>query len=186
MASSGFLIDLRDTMRCSISRSRITCNGWNVHTLRTIRSFAAANEGSFKSHVLRLNKEPTTTSKADVKSNISQNDNTILKYLTDSSWRSALKDEFSQPYFQKILDFLEEQKREGKIIYPPENEIFNAFNHTPLDKVEVVIIGQDPYHGKGQAQGLSFSVKRGVATPPSLQYSLQVLKIDFLETSTKN
>jgi uracil-DNA glycosylase len=86
----------------------------------------------------------------------------------EASWKEVLKDEFSKPYFSQIITFLKKEKAEGKIIYPPGPLIFNAFNTTPFDKVKVVLIGQDPYHGPGQAHGLSFSVPNGIAQPPSL------------------
>jgi uracil-DNA glycosylase len=85
-----------------------------------------------------------------------------------SDWKKALAEEFSQPYFEDIIHFLKTEKKEGKTIYPPGPLIFHAFEATPLKKVKVVILGQDPYHGPRQAHGLSFSVQRGVATPPSL------------------
>ena len=84
------------------------------------------------------------------------------------SWKNVLKDEFSKTYFQQIVTFLKTEKSLGKIIYPPGPVIFNAFNQTPFDKVKVVILGQDPYHGPGQAHGLSFSVQNGIKPPPSL------------------
>lgn len=84
------------------------------------------------------------------------------------SWRIALQDEFEKPYFLALRSFLKQEKQAGKVIYPPGNLIFNAFNSTPFEAVKVVIIGQDPYHGPGQAHGLSFSVPRGVQAPPSL------------------
>jgi uracil-DNA glycosylase len=83
-------------------------------------------------------------------------------------WKKALAQEFDQPYFESIIDFLKTEKSAGKTIYPPGSLIFNAFASTPLKKVRVVIIGQDPYHGPKQAHGLSFSVQRGIAPPPSL------------------
>lgn len=83
-------------------------------------------------------------------------------------WKAALADEFSKPYFNGIVEVLKEEKKAGKTIYPPGPLIFNAFACTPLDKVRVVILGQDPYHGPHQAHGLSFSVQRGIAPPPSL------------------
>jgi len=86
----------------------------------------------------------------------------------EPSWKEALKDEFEKPYFAQIVEFLHQQKREGKVIYPPGPLIFNAFALTPFDKVKVVILGQDPYHNPGQAEGLSFSVPEGVQVPPSL------------------
>ena len=86
----------------------------------------------------------------------------------EDSWKEVLKNEFTKPYFQQIVTFLKTERMAGKTIYPPGSMIFNAFNHTPFDKVKVVIIGQDPYHGPGQAHGLCFSVQDGVAPPPSL------------------
>ncbi len=86
----------------------------------------------------------------------------------ESSWKEELKEEFDKPYFEKIVHFLKEQKKAGKIIYPPGKQIFNAFNTTPFKNVKVVVIGQDPYHNPGQAHGLCFSVADGVAPPPSL------------------
>lgn len=84
-------------------------------------------------------------------------------------WKQALGDEFEQPYMQQLRAFLLEEKAAGKAIFPPGPLIFNALNSTPLSKVKVVIIGQDPYHGPGQAHGLCFSVQPGVRPPPSLQ-----------------
>ena len=86
----------------------------------------------------------------------------------DDSWLGLLRDEFSQPYMKDLRAFLIDQKRQNKLIYPPGKDIFNALNSTPFDKVKVVILGQDPYHGPGQAHGLCFSVPKGVAPPPSL------------------
>ena len=86
----------------------------------------------------------------------------------EESWKRALAPEFEKPYFQALAAQLHQEKREGRTIYPPGPLIFNAFNLTPFDKVKVVIIGQDPYHGPGQAEGLSFSVPHGVPLPPSL------------------
>lgn len=85
----------------------------------------------------------------------------------EPSWKEALEEEFSAPYFSRLKEFLLSEK--GRYpIYPPGSLIFNAFNHTPLDQVRVVILGQDPYHGKGQAHGLCFSVPAGIKPPPSL------------------
>ncbi|MEO6538113.1 MAG: uracil-DNA glycosylase [Ferruginibacter sp.] len=84
------------------------------------------------------------------------------------SWKNELKEEFTKLYFQQIVTFLKTEKSLGKIIYPPGPLIFNAFNQTPFDKVKVVLLGQDPYHGAGQAHGLSFSVPNGIKPPPSL------------------
>jgi uracil-DNA glycosylase len=87
----------------------------------------------------------------------------------EPTWRKPLAAEFEQPYMQELRAFLVAEKRAGKQIFPAGVEFFNAFTHTPLDKVKVVILGQDPYHGVGQAHGLCFSVKPGVAVPPSLK-----------------
>jgi uracil-DNA glycosylase len=86
----------------------------------------------------------------------------------ESSWKSVLREEFDKPYFVHIVEFLKEQKKSGVTIYPPGNLIFHAFEKTPFDQVKCVILGQDPYHGRGQANGLCFSVNDGVAPPPSL------------------
>ena len=83
-------------------------------------------------------------------------------------WKAVLKDEFSKPYFLQLVTFLKTEKAVGKTIYPPGKLIFNAFDQTPFEELKVVIIGQDPYHGEGQAHGLSFSVPAGIKPPPSL------------------
>ena len=85
-----------------------------------------------------------------------------------SSWPEELSLEFEKDYMKKLLLFLTQEKSKGKIIYPHEDEIFSAFNLTSFENVKVVIIGQDPYHGEGQAHGTSFSVKKGIKPPPSL------------------
>ncbi|HEX5024784.1 MAG TPA: uracil-DNA glycosylase [Agriterribacter sp.] len=86
----------------------------------------------------------------------------------EPSWKAVLKDEFAKPYFEQIVHFLKVEKMAGKTIYPPGPLIFNAFDKTPFDRVKVVILGQDPYHGAGQAHGLCFSVQDGIPPPPSL------------------
>ncbi|MBX9785221.1 MAG: uracil-DNA glycosylase [Chitinophagaceae bacterium] len=86
----------------------------------------------------------------------------------EDSWKQALKTEFSKPYFQQVVTFLKTEKLQKKTIYPPGSLIFNAFDQTPFHKVKVVLLGQDPYHGAGQAHGLCFSVQDGVPPPPSL------------------
>lgn len=86
----------------------------------------------------------------------------------EPGWKQVLKEEFEKPYFADIATFLKAEKKAGKIIYPPGPLIFNAFNTTPFDEVKLVILGQDPYHGPGQAHGLCFSVPYGVPPPPSL------------------
>jgi len=85
----------------------------------------------------------------------------------ESSWKEALKSEFEKEYFEKLTEFVRNEYK-TKLIFPPASLIFNAFDQCPFDKVKVVIIGQDPYHGDGQAHGLCFSVNDGVAFPPSL------------------
>lgn len=96
----------------------------------------------------------------------------------EESWKKVLQGEFSKPYFQNIILHLKTEKTQGKIIYPPGPFIFNAFNTTPLDKVKAVILGQDPYHGPGQAHGLCFSVQNGVPAPPSLVNIFKELRDD--------
>ncbi len=87
----------------------------------------------------------------------------------EGSWLAQLAAEFEQPYMAALRSFLLVEKKAGKKVFPAGDEIFNAFTHTPLERVKVVILGQDPYHGEGQAHGLCFSVKPGVKVPPSLQ-----------------
>ena len=91
-----------------------------------------------------------------------------MKPKIEESWYQVLAAEFEQPYFADLKAFLIEEKRQY-VVYPSGSLIFNAFAHTPFDKVKVVILGQDPYHGKGQAHGLCFSVPNGVPAPPSLE-----------------
>lgn len=87
----------------------------------------------------------------------------------EKSWKEALQGEFAKPYFISLVRFLHQEKAAGKIIYPPGPAIFRAFELTPAGKVKVVILGQDPYHGAGQAMGLSFSVPENIPAPPSLK-----------------
>jgi uracil-DNA glycosylase len=96
----------------------------------------------------------------------------------EPSWGTVLKQEFEKSYFQQIVTFLKTEKAAGKTIYPPGPLIFNAFNQTPFDKIKVVIIGQDPYHGTGQAHGLSFSVPNGIKPPPSLLNIFKEIETD--------
>lgn len=97
----------------------------------------------------------------------------------EESWKEVLKDEFQKVYFQHIITFLKAEKATGKVIYPPGPLIFNAFEKTPFNIVKVVILGQDPYHNKGQAHGLSFSVPDGVPKPASLQNIFKELQNDL-------
>lgn len=97
----------------------------------------------------------------------------------EDSWKAALRDEFDKPYFISLVQELHRQKKEGITIYPPGNCIFRAFDLCPLDKVKVVILGQDPYHGPGQAMGLSFSVPQGIPAPPSLKNIFKEIENDL-------
>ncbi|TWC34602.1 uracil-DNA glycosylase [Pseudomonas sp. SJZ079] len=101
------------------------------------------------------------------------------KIKLEAGWKHALREEFDKPYMQELSEFLRQEKAAGKEIYPPGALIFNALDSTPLDRVKVVIIGQDPYHGPGQAHGLCFSVQPGEATPPSLLNIYKELKRDL-------
>ncbi|MEI7662649.1 MAG: uracil-DNA glycosylase, partial [Bacteroidota bacterium] len=98
--------------------------------------------------------------------------------VMDESWKAALGGEFEKEYFLKLKMFLLEEKKNHQV-YPPGKLIFNAFDHTPFDKVKVVLLGQDPYHGPGQAHGLCFSVPEGVQKPPSLVNILKELQADL-------
>ena len=97
----------------------------------------------------------------------------------EQSWKEALKDEFAKPYFTSLVQYLHKEKAEGRQIFPPGGEIFKAFELTPVDKVKVVILGQDPYHGAGQAMGLSFSVPADVPAPPSLKNIFKEIESDL-------
>lgn len=97
----------------------------------------------------------------------------------DPSWGTVLQNEFDKPYFQELAAYLHKEKSEGKTVYPPGSLIFNAFALTPFDKVRVVLLGQDPYHNPGQAEGLSFSVPQGVALPPSLRNVYKEIEDDL-------
>ncbi len=97
----------------------------------------------------------------------------------EASWKEVLKHEFTKPYFLQVATHLKTEKATGATVYPPGQLIFNAFNTTPFDEVKVVILGQDPYHGPGQAHGLSFSVPDGVPPPPSLVNIYKELHADI-------
>lgn len=97
----------------------------------------------------------------------------------EKTWKDALESEFEKPYFASLVRFLHSEKAEGKTIYPSGNHIFKAFELTPLNEVKVVILGQDPYHGPGQAMGLSFSVPDGVPAPPSLKNIFKEIETDL-------
>lgn len=104
----------------------------------------------------------------------------------EESWKQQLLNEFSQPYFAELRQFLKEEKEKNKTIFPKGNQIFNAYNSTPFHDVKVVIIGQDPYHGIGQAHGLCFSVQHGVAVPPSLKNIYKEIQNNYPEFQIPN
>ena len=97
----------------------------------------------------------------------------------EESWKRRLTREFEEDYMQSLSQFLREQKLQKKTIYPPGNKIFNAFQLTKFEELKVVILGQDPYHGIGQAHGLSFSVEQGIKPPPSLKNIFKELEYDL-------
>ncbi|MDD3300289.1 MAG: uracil-DNA glycosylase [Bacteroidales bacterium] len=102
-----------------------------------------------------------------------------MEVKIESSWKNLLKDEFEKEYFFKLTSLIKHDLNEGITIYPKGQDIFNAFNLTPFDQVKVVVLGQDPYHGPGQAHGLSFSVPEGKTFPPSLINIFKELKDDL-------
>lgn len=97
----------------------------------------------------------------------------------ETSWKKLLSGEFEKPYFWEIKSFLKSEIEAGKTIYPHPKNIFAAFDHTPVDNLKVVILGQDPYHGEWQAHGLSFSVQKWVKTPPSLKNMYKEIKNEY-------
>lgn len=101
-------------------------------------------------------------------------------------WKNVLREEFEKEYFANLVQILHQEKKNRKTIYPPGGLIFNAFELTPFDEVKVVILGQDPYHGAGQAHGLSFSVPDGVPAPPSLKNIYKEIEDDLRVTIRKN
>ena len=105
----------------------------------------------------------------------------ITKIELIDSWKSIFDNEFQLPYMQQLQRFLAAEQAEGKVIYPPVDNVFHAFNTTAFEDVKVVVLGQDPYHGEGQAHGLSFSVPYGIAVPPSLRNIYKELQrsLDF-------
>ena len=102
-----------------------------------------------------------------------------MEVRIEESWKRALQSEFDKPYFAGLVSFLHGEKAAGKLIYPPGGQIFRAFELTPVDKVKVVILGQDPYHNPEQAMGLSFSVPEGVKAPPSLKNIFKEIENDL-------
>ncbi len=107
-----------------------------------------------------------------------------MEVKIEKSWKEALQDEFGKEYFQKLTEFVKDEYKSGAV-YPPAKFIFHAFELTPFNKVKVVILGQDPYHGPGQAHGLSFSVPEGISAPPSLQNIHKELKSDLGSETSK-
>ena len=99
--------------------------------------------------------------------------------MTSLTWQSALGNEKQKEYFVELLERVKQAREAGSVIYPPQPDVFNALKYTPLDKVNVVILGQDPYHGPNQAHGLCFSVQAGVKTPPSLKNMYKELLTDI-------
>ncbi|HMW47908.1 MAG TPA: uracil-DNA glycosylase [Cellvibrionaceae bacterium] len=104
----------------------------------------------------------------------------------EPSWLAHLQAEFNAPYMQQLRAFLQQEKQQGQVVYPPGPLMFNALNTTPFDAVKVVILGQDPYHGPGQAHGLSFSVPDGVPPPPSLVNMFKEINTDIGLPISKN
>ena len=102
-----------------------------------------------------------------------------------SEWKKSLENEFKEAYFHNLVEILQLEKSSKQVVYPPGSLIFNAFNLTDLDQVKVVIIGQDPYHGPNQAHGLSFSVQKGIAAPPSLMNIYKEIQNDLGITNLK-
>ncbi|MBR2128816.1 MAG: uracil-DNA glycosylase, partial [Bacteroidales bacterium] len=103
----------------------------------------------------------------------------MVQVRIEESWKNALADEFGKPYFAQLVRFLHEEKAAGQRIFPPGSQIFKAFDLTPVSELKVVILGQDPYHGFGQAHGLSFSVPDGVPAPPSLKNIFREIETDL-------
>ena len=102
-----------------------------------------------------------------------------MEVKIEQSWKDALAGEFEKPYFASLVRFLHGEREQGFRVYPPGSQIFKAFELTPVDKVKVVILGQDPYHGPGQAMGLSFSVPDNVPAPPSLKNIFREIESDL-------
>ena len=108
------------------------------------------------------------------------------KVRIHESWKRELNDEFSSMYMENLRTFLKQELKLEKKIFPPMNKVFNAFNLTPFTNVKIVLVGQDPYHGNGQANGLSFSVEENIKIPPSLQNIFKELFTDLRLTSPQN
>ncbi len=102
-----------------------------------------------------------------------------MSITLEKSWLNELSAEFEKDYMKALKTFLQQEKQKGFTVYPKGSEVFNALDHTPFNKVKVVILGQDPYHGQGQAHGLSFSVQKGITVPPSLKNIYKELATDI-------
>ena len=103
----------------------------------------------------------------------------MSRMTIERGWYDQIRSELEKPYIQKLKDFLSSEKERGMVIYPPEPLVFSSLSKTPFSKVKVVIMGQDPYHGRGQAHGLSFSVSHGIPIPPSLKNIYKELEADL-------
>lgn len=111
--------------------------------------------------------------------NVAQDDARLSRVKIDDRWKAPLSEFLLSDNMQNLRDFLAEAQQDQQIVYPPNAQIFRALNDTPLDQVKAVILGQDPYHGAGQANGLSFSVNKGIALPPSLRNIYHELRTDL-------
>lgn len=103
-----------------------------------------------------------------------------MEFKINESWETELSEAFNQPYFEELENFLAQERKKGEIIYPPDQQIFSAFDITPFHQLKVVILGQDPYHGLGQAHGLAFSVAGSQKLPPSLRNIFKELNADLM------
>lgn len=108
-----------------------------------------------------------------------------MQVTIEPGWKAVLAEEFEKPYFKELLDIVKSEYA-SNLCFPPENQIFSAFNHTPFNEVKVVIIGQDPYHDIGQAHGLCFSVAENIAVPPSLKNIFDEIRTDIGSPIPKN
>jgi len=133
------------------------------------------SEGSFEAEDVAPAKKPKVDADASTTSKSPGQVVSYASYLTDDGWKNLLKDEMAKPYFEQIESFVAQARKEVEV-FPPDKDVLNAFNFTPLDQVRVVIIGQDPYFNPGQAHGICFSVKKGVKVPPSLNRMYKALE----------
>lgn len=123
--------------------------------------------------------QPNLFTSPDEIAEIQKQEESTQSVKIHDSWKQVLREEFGKPYFLELREFLKIERQNGQEIYPPGNQIFAAFDRCPFEKIKVVILGQDPYHGKGQCHGPCFSVNPGVKIPPSLQNIFQELKREF-------